>query len=146
MAKLEAIWKKSWDKGLTELSPKEWEISYVDAVRPTFERFPDKVAYYYMGTAITFRQLDIMSNRFADMLIKNGFKKGDLVGINLPNIPEYAIAWLGTLKAGCVVSGVSPLLSTEEMAYQLKDSPRGQGSSGKAPQKDTDGKSHTPSR
>ncbi|MDP2862259.1 MAG: AMP-binding protein, partial [Desulfobacterales bacterium] len=51
-----------------------------------------------------------------------GLKKGDVVGINLPNIPEYVIAWLGTLKAGCVVSGVSPLLSPEEMQYQLSDS------------------------
>ncbi|MCJ7771930.1 MAG: AMP-binding protein, partial [Desulfobacterales bacterium] len=42
--------------------------------------------------------------------------------INLPNIPEYVIAWLGILRAGCVVSGVSPLLSAEEMEYQLKDS------------------------
>jgi long-chain acyl-CoA synthetase len=56
------------------------------------------------------------------MLIKNGFKKGDVLGINLPNIPEFVIAWLGALRAGCAVSGVSPLLSTEEMEYQLKDS------------------------
>ena len=40
----------------------------------------------------------------------------------MPNIPEYIIAWLGVLRAGCVVSGVSPLLAAEEMAYQLKDS------------------------
>ena len=56
------------------------------------------------------------------MLRAAGLEKGDVVGINLPNIPEYVIAWLGTLRAGCVVSGVSPLLSEEEMAYQLADS------------------------
>jgi long-chain acyl-CoA synthetase len=122
MAKTDQIWKKSWDKGLADLDPKLWEIGLPDAVKPAFERFPDKIALAYMGTEITFTELDRMSNRFADMLIKNGFKKGDLVGINVPNIPEYVIAWLGTLKAGCVVSGVSPLLSTEEMEYQLKDS------------------------
>ena len=71
---------------------------------------------------MTFAQLDIYANKFANMLIQNGLKKGDVVGINLPNIPEYVIAWLGTLKAGCVVSGVSPLLSPEEMQYQLSDS------------------------
>ena len=122
MAKKDQIWRKSWDKGLDDLNPKLWEVSFVDAVKPTFERFPNKVALAFMGTEITFAELDRLSNRFADMLLKSGFKKGDLVGINLPNIPEYVIAWLGTLKAGCVVSGVSPLLSTDEMAYQLKDS------------------------
>ncbi|OQC23272.1 MAG: Long-chain-fatty-acid--CoA ligase [Deltaproteobacteria bacterium ADurb.Bin072] len=55
------------------------------------------------------------------MLLSHGFQKGDVVGINLPNIPEYVIAWLGALRAGCIVTGVSPLLSTDEMAYQLKD-------------------------
>jgi long-chain acyl-CoA synthetase len=122
MAKNEQTWKKSWDKGLTDLDPKLWEINFVDAVKPAFERFPDKAALAFMGTEISFKKLDALSNKFADMLIKNGLKKGDVVGINLPNIPEYVIAWLGTLKAGCVVSGVSPLLSTEEMEYQLKDS------------------------
>jgi long-chain acyl-CoA synthetase len=122
MARREQIWKKSWDKGLADLNPKMWETNLLDAFGPTFENFPEKTALAFMGTEISFRKLNRMANRFADMLIKNGFKKGDLVGINLPNIPEYVIAWLGTLKAGCVVSGVSPLLSTEEMAYQLKDS------------------------
>ncbi len=122
MSKREQIWKKSWDKGLTDLDPKTWEMSIVDALGPSFTQFPNKAALAYMGTEITFRDLDRYANRFADMLIKNGFKKGDLVGINLPNLPEYVIAWLGTLRAGCVVSGVSPLLSTEEMEYQLLDS------------------------
>jgi long-chain acyl-CoA synthetase len=122
MATGEQFWKKSWDTGMTDLDPKEWEISLIDAFRPAFEKFPDKTDLAFMGTEITFRQVDILSNRFANMLIANGFVKGDVVGINLPNIPEYVIAWLGALKAGCAVSGVSPLLSTEEMRYQLADS------------------------
>ncbi|MBN1881620.1 MAG: AMP-binding protein [Deltaproteobacteria bacterium] len=122
MKKEQKFWKKSWDKGLDDLDPALWEMSFIDAIRPTFEQFPEKPALIYMGTVITFGELDVLANRFADMLIKNGFKKGDVVGINLPNIPEYVIAWLGSLRAGCAVSGVSPLLSTEEMEYQLKDS------------------------
>ena len=116
------FWKKSWDEGLEDLDPASWEISYVDAIRPAFKNFPDTPAIIFMDVKITFAELDRYSNRFASMLIKNGLGKGDVVGINLPNIPEYIIAWLGTLKAGCVVSGVSPLLSTDEMRYQLEDS------------------------
>jgi long-chain acyl-CoA synthetase len=120
--KHEHFWQKSYDHGLTDLEPKEWETSYVDAVKDTFQRYPDNTAFAFMGVEISFAELDRYTNQFADMLISNGFQKGDVVGINLPNIPEYIIAWLGTMKAGCVVSGVSPLLSTEEIEYQLKDS------------------------
>ena len=116
------FWTKSYDPGVGDLSPDLWEISYVDAVRPTFEQLGDKTAYAFMGKHISFSELDRYTNRFARLLLDNGFKKGDVVGINLPNIPEYAIAWLGTLKAGCVVSGVSPLLSALEMKHQLSDS------------------------
>ncbi|HPJ93320.1 MAG TPA: AMP-binding protein [Deltaproteobacteria bacterium] len=120
--KQEQFWRKSYDHGLTDLDPVEWETSYVDAVRQTFETYPDNTALAFMGVEISFAELDHYTNRFANMLLSHGFQKGDVVGINLPNIPEYVIAWLGTWKAGCVVSGVSPLLSTEEMEYQLKDS------------------------
>jgi len=118
----ERFWTKSYDPDLTDLDPSVWETTYVDAVKPIFSKFPDKAALAFLGVEIPFRDLDLYANRFANMLIANGFEKGDVVGINLPNIPEYVIAWLGTLRAGCVVSGVSPLLSAEEMEYQLKDS------------------------
>jgi long-chain acyl-CoA synthetase len=55
------------------------------------------------------------------MLIDNGFKKGDVLGINIPNIPEYVIGALGALKAGMIVSGVSPLMSAVQIQYQLND-------------------------
>lgn len=116
------FWKKSWDKGLKDLPPSAWEMSYIDFVRRSFTEDREKIALAYFGVEITYAELDRYANRFAGMLIANGFTRGDVVGINLPNIPEYLIAWLGTLRAGCAVSGVSPLLSTDEMAYQLKDS------------------------
>ncbi|MBA7544297.1 Long-chain-fatty-acid--CoA ligase [subsurface metagenome] len=43
------------------------------------------------------------------------------MGINLPNIPEYLIAFAGALRAGCAVTGISPLLSSGEMEYQIND-------------------------
>jgi long-chain acyl-CoA synthetase len=117
----EPFWRKSYDPGMKDLDPKMWETSYVDAIKPTLKKYAGKAAFHYMGTKVTFADLDLYSNRFAQMLIASGLKKGDALGINLPNIPEYLIAWLGILKAGCVVSGVSPLMSPEEMEYQLKD-------------------------
>jgi long-chain acyl-CoA synthetase len=116
------FWIKSYDQGLADLDPQAFAISYVDAVKPVFEKYSDKAALAFMGVEVSYAELDRYANRVAHMLLASGLRKGDVVGINLPNIPEYVIAWLGVLRAGCVVSGVSPLLSAKEMAYQLKDS------------------------
>jgi len=75
-----------------------------------------------MERAISFKELREMVHRFATFLQKNGLKKGDRVAINLPNCPQYLAAHLGTLLAGGVASGCSPLLSPTELAYQINDS------------------------
>jgi long-chain acyl-CoA synthetase len=115
------FWKKSYDVGLKDIDPKMWETTYTDAVKRSFEEFSGKSVFTFMGVEVTFAELDKYANRFANMLIACGLRKGDAVGINLPNIPEYVIAWLGALRAGCAVSGISPLLSAQEMEHQLKD-------------------------
>lgn len=117
----ERFWMKNWDPHVKDLDPKEFNISYTEAIRRTFQEVPNKMAFAFMGTEMTFKELDEYSNQVANVLIENGFKKGDVLGINLPNIPEYIIALLGGLKAGCVVSGVSPLLSAVQIEYQLND-------------------------
>ncbi len=115
------FWRKNWDPGLTDIEPKEYDTTYPEMLRTTFEKYPDNMALAFQGLEITYRELDQYSNQFANMLIENGFKKGDLVGINLPNSPEYVYSVIGTLKAGCIVSGVSPLMSDVQMHYQIED-------------------------
>jgi long-chain acyl-CoA synthetase len=121
MSYKDKIWKKSWDSYVKDLDPKEFDMTYPQAIRRTMEEFPEKMAFDYMGLTFTYKDLDEASNQFANMLIENGFKTGDVVGINLPNTPEYLMGIIGTLKAGCIVSGVSPLLSAVQMQYQLND-------------------------
>ena len=119
------FWKAGWDPGLDDIDPKEFDTTYPEMVRGVFEKFSDKMALEYQGLEISFGEVDRYSNQFANMLIENGFKKGDVVGINLPNTPEYVYSLLGTLKAGCIVSGVSPLMSDVQMHYQLDDLGKG---------------------
>ena len=115
------FWKKSWDDGLEDLDPKLWDITIPEVFRDTFDNYGDNIAFSFQNKETTYAELDKMSNSFAKMLIDNGFENGDIVGINLPNIPEYLISVFGTLKAGCVVSGISPLLSDVQMLYQIQD-------------------------
>jgi long-chain acyl-CoA synthetase len=116
------FWQGAYDPGVGDLDPALWEDTYVNKVQPVFQKYADRTALHYMGTPIRYKDLEGYANRFANMLLANGMQKGDVVGIHLPNIPEYVIAWLGTLKAGCAITGVSPLLSTDEMVFQLNNS------------------------
>ncbi|MFW9949191.1 MAG: AMP-binding protein [Candidatus Thorarchaeota archaeon] len=119
------FWRKNWDPGVKDLDPEEFETTYPDFMREMFDKYPDVMALSYQGLEMTFKDVDKRSNQFANMLIENGFKKGDAVGINLANIPEYIYSVVGTLKAGCIVSGVSPLMSDVQMQYQLSDLGKG---------------------
>ena len=119
------FWKAGWDPQLSDLDPKEFEITYPDMIRKILDKYPNNMALAYQGLEISFGELDKYSNQFANMLIENGFKTGDVVGINLPNTPEYVYSVIGTLKAGCIVSGVSPLMSEVQMHYQLDDLGKG---------------------
>ncbi len=115
------FWKKNWDKDLTDMDPKLFETSFIKSLQPIFTKYASKMAYEFEGVKISFGDLTRYSNKFAQMLLKQGLKRGDVIGIDLPNTPQYAIALLGALKAGCVVTGVSPLLSEDQMQYQLHD-------------------------
>ncbi|MFX1451668.1 MAG: AMP-binding protein [Promethearchaeota archaeon] len=117
----ERIWTKSYD---SFVKPKlEYPTEDLGTIfTRSMEEFADKPACWFMAREISFGELLDMVKCFATFLQKNGLEKGDVVAINLPNCPQYMVAHFGTLLAGGVASGCSPLLSDDEIAYQLNDS------------------------
>jgi len=85
-------------------------------------RHPNRVAFIYYGSRITYAQFSNLANRFAIGLQRLGVQKGDRVAIALPNIPQFPIAFYGALKAGAVVVPTNPLYTEREMRHQLADS------------------------
>ena len=61
-----------------------------------------------------------LSGKFASALSKRGIKKGDVVAILAPNIPEFAIVFLGVLQLGAILTCVNPHFTSEELIKQLK--------------------------
>lgn len=88
----------------------------------TAKAHPEKAAIAYSETSITYAQLDSLSSRFAAALATLGVQKSDRVAIFLPNIPQFVIAYYGVLKAGAVLTVISPLHKEREVEYQLRDS------------------------
>jgi acyl-CoA synthetase (AMP-forming)/AMP-acid ligase II len=116
----ERPWLGSYDEDVDADLPIP-DSTYVEMLEESFSDFANRAAVHLLGTTLTFRELDLHSRRFAGFLAAIGCGPGDIVGINLPNVPQYLIALAGTLRAGCVATGVSPLLTPREMAYQLND-------------------------
>jgi long-chain acyl-CoA synthetase len=114
-------WLKHYDDHVKE-NLKYPEKTYTQVYYEATARLPIREAVHYMGRGITYHELDTLSNRFAHFLKISGLKPGETVGVNLPNIPAYYISILGIQKAGCVLTGVSPLLQPKELEYQLNDS------------------------
>ena len=116
--------RKPWLQFYDDHVPKEIsipDISLTDVFLKCMRDFQDQIAYHFMGADFTFGDLLEQSGRFASALQKNGIVPGDIVAVNLPNSPQYLIAITGALRAGCIVSGLAPLLSPDEMVFQLND-------------------------
>src|SRR5438105_2863278 len=91
-------------------------------VRESAAAHPDKEAVVLGPFRITFGQLDALSNQLADSLRKQGLKRGDRVGLMLPNVPQFPISYYGILKAGGVVVPMNVLLKAPEVNFYLSDS------------------------
>jgi len=118
----EKPWLKHYDEGLADEVSFSAANSYVDLFNESVKANPAAPAIHFMGVTFSYAELDKLSGRFAAYLYAKGCRSGDVIGINLPNIPQYIIALVGGLRCGCAVTGISPLLTPKEMAYQIKDS------------------------
>jgi long-chain acyl-CoA synthetase len=114
-------WFRLWPKDV----PKNLEYLKVPLhaiLEKTAKKHPEKAAIAYLEEEITYAELNSLSNQFAGALRALGVKKGDRVAIFLPNIPQFVIAYYGILKAGAVLTAISPLHKERELEYQLTDS------------------------
>jgi long-chain acyl-CoA synthetase len=83
---------------------------------------PDAPVYRFMGTATTYGELDEQSARFAAGLREAGLEPGDVVALQLPNVPQFLTSYFGALKAGVTVLPLNPLLMAPELEFHLGDS------------------------
>jgi long-chain acyl-CoA synthetase len=91
-------------------------------VTESAERSPDATAIRLGEAELSYGKLDDLSARLATLLRKKGLEQGDRVGVMLPNVPEFPIAYYGALRAGGVVVPMNVLLKRREIAFYLEDS------------------------
>ena len=86
------------------------------------ERYPGRPALIYLGERFSYARLRDLSERFAGALVDLGVAKGDRVMIYLSNCIQWVIAFLGIQKLGAVMVPVSPIYTSHEIEYMIKDS------------------------
>ena len=87
----------------------------------TAARHPDRVALRLDDVELTYAALDAGSARVAGLLAARGVSPGDRVALILPNVPHFALAYYGILRAGAIAVPVCVLLRSGEIAYVLRD-------------------------
>ena len=82
--------------------------------------FPDKAALNFFGTEVTFWDLRQQMLRMANALGALGIKKGERVGIHLPNCPQYPIAYYAALSLGAIVVNLNPMYTADELKMMVE--------------------------
>ena len=119
----EKYWLRDYPPGV----PAEIDPDSVRSLKQLFEdacrNFATRPAFSNMGRTLTYGEIDALSRRFGAWLQKAaGLKKGDRVALMMPNVLQYPIAIIGTLRAGCTVVNTNPLYTARELEHQLSDS------------------------
>jgi long-chain acyl-CoA synthetase len=121
-------WFASYPEGVPKTLEPYPEKSLYSNLAESAQRFPDRPAISFrgpgapLGKSLTYRQLEKQVDQFSRVLTSLGVRRGDRVGLVLPNCPQYVIAYYGCLRIGAVVVGNNPLYTESELAHQIKDS------------------------
>jgi long-chain acyl-CoA synthetase len=83
---------------------------------------PDRPAVRMDELVLSYAQLREAAGRMSTLLTAAGVEPGDRVGVMLPNVPAFPIAFYGALAAGAVVVPMNPMLKSREIGYYLTDS------------------------
>ncbi len=82
---------------------------------------PQKTAIIFADRRLTYAELDALISQAAEGFQKLGLKRGEVLSLFLPSLPELIIGYLGSARAGLTVNVVNAMLRQQEVAYILKD-------------------------
>src|SRR4051812_5669518 len=118
-------------------SPSPWLAHYDPGVPATLAPYPDKTlvdyvseharsspkrpALLFKGATVTYGELDRLSDACAAGLASLGIRRGDRVGLLLPNCPQFFIAQFGAWKLGAIVAPLNPIYTEHELEGPLHE-------------------------
>ncbi len=119
---MDKFWLKSYQSGVpAEIDWTQYR-SLTHLLEEAFQKYAQRKAYVCMDKAITYAELDRMSQQMAAWLQGKGLKQGARVALMMPNVLQYPVAMAAVLRAGYTIVNVNPLYTPRELQHQLIDS------------------------
>lgn len=104
------------DVALVEINPQELEARHTTWREYSLIEASPIEAF---RSEITWVEFDEKANRFANLLLARGFKRGDKIAILLMNCLEWLPIYFGILKAGCMAVPLNFRYTADEIRYCL---------------------------
>ncbi len=114
------LWLKNYDEGVPG-SLEYPKVPLFHFLEESARKYPDRACTLFKGATISFKEMNDATDRIAGALAAMGVKKGDRVGIFMPNTPQFVMCYFGILKAGGVVVATNPLYTPTEIEHQVND-------------------------
>lgn len=116
----EKPWLKRYDEGVPHHIDYP-QKSLVYLLEQAAEKYPNTACTIFKGARISYQEMNRLTDRLAAGLASLGVKKGDRVGLFMPNTPQFVMAYFAILKLGAVVVATNPLYSDREIEHQVND-------------------------
>ena len=111
-------WFRTWRTGVPKTVAPFPRQSAFTLLADAAAGFPGSTAIAFLGKHLTYRELLTEVERFSSVLAGLGVKRGDRVGLLLPNSPQYVIAWYACQRLGAVV--VATTRSTRVVSSRIR--------------------------
>ncbi|MBI2977177.1 MAG: AMP-binding protein, partial [Chloroflexi bacterium] len=96
-------WLKNYDVGVPHTLAPYPNIPLFQFLEDAARKYPNNPCTHFKGAVITYRQMNDYADQIAAGLAGLGVRKGQPVGIFMPNTPQFVMCYYGILKAGGVV-------------------------------------------
>ncbi len=114
-------WLERYDEGVPhKIDYPEVPLFYF--LEESARKYPDQPCTIFKGAKISYQEMNTITDRLAAGLSDLGIKKGDRVGIFIPNTPQFVMAYFAALKLGAIVVATNPLYTAREIEHQANDS------------------------
>lgn len=117
---MDRIWTRFYDPYVPH-DPRIPPRSLPEVFRDTAVHRPDWPATIFHDRETRYGDLWHQIRSFAAGLRGLGIQKGERVAIELPNLPQFVVAYYGALLAGAIVVPVNPMYTQHELEFQLAD-------------------------
>jgi long-chain acyl-CoA synthetase len=110
--------KKWWPEGVP-LNTNFEERTVNELLDEQVDKYKDQKFIWFLDAWITYKQFQDYVKSFATALVNLGIKKRDVIGIFLPNCPQYIVAYFAITRIGAIASGINPTYQPVEVLHQL---------------------------